>query len=106
MGEPATVRVADVLRAALDVLSDEDYARLAARIDAIASITPTKPPREMPAPKVGMAYDYCDGGSRQVVHVDPGTDWARQTAGVPMIVRIYWPGPTPVVIWKREMDNG
>ena len=51
MGEPATVRVADVLRAALDVLSDEDYARLAARIDAMASIAPTKPPRETPAPE-------------------------------------------------------
>lgn len=36
MSESVTVRVADVLRAALDVLSDEDYARLAARIDLIA----------------------------------------------------------------------
>ena len=41
MGD-ATVRVADVLHAALDILSDEDYARLAARIDAIAE-TPPEP---------------------------------------------------------------
>lgn len=43
MREAATVRVADVLRAALDVLSDEDYARLAARIDVIAEAATTAP---------------------------------------------------------------
>ena len=44
MREAATVRVADVLRAALDVLSDEDYARLAARIDVIAEAPPEAKP--------------------------------------------------------------
>ena len=43
MREAATVRVADVLRAALDVLSDQDYARLAARIDVIAEAATTAP---------------------------------------------------------------
>ena len=38
------MRVADVLRAALDVLSDEDYARLAARIDVIAETPPEAKP--------------------------------------------------------------
>lgn len=44
MNEAATVRVADVLRAALDILSDEDYARLAARIDVIAEAPPEAKP--------------------------------------------------------------
>jgi hypothetical protein len=41
----ATVRVADVLSAALDTLSDEDYARFAARIDALSAVAVADPDR-------------------------------------------------------------
>jgi hypothetical protein len=47
-----------------------------------------------------MAYEDEDGDHHFVVRMMPG--WTWPIIDEPRsIVRIYWPGLTPVVIWER-----
>lgn len=97
---PAAPKSVDEMAAEMG-LTVADLVRLHAEHTA-----PTKLPREMPAPKVGMVAAF--GGDIEIVVIDNScTAWnAVRAQRLPAltyldVTRIYWPGPTPVVIWER-----
>lgn len=69
-------------------------------------IARTTPPREMPAPKVGMVVEIGTGIEFQVRNNQFSTWPAVVRAELPTltyldVTRIYWPGPTETTIWER-----
>ena len=97
---PAAPKSVDEMAAEMG-LTVADLVRLHAEHTA-----PTKLPREMPAPKPGMVVCLAPDVEIQCRHSGWGTWRAFLRAEcvdteTVTITRIYWPGPTPVVIWER-----